>query len=107
MLHLHTKSFCAWHLLLPRSYRGYGLSEGRPSEAGLKLDAAAALQYVLSREDLATSKVVLFGRSLGGAVAIHLAAEHQSQVCVSGDRVARCHAAGVRVTVMGYGDGSW
>ncbi|KAG2455082.1 hypothetical protein HYH02_000904 [Chlamydomonas schloesseri] len=62
------------------SYRGYGLSEGRPNEAGLKRDAAAGLQYVLSRNDLATKKVVLFGRSLGGAVAIHLAAEQQSQL---------------------------
>ncbi|KXZ56506.1 hypothetical protein GPECTOR_1g453 [Gonium pectorale] len=62
------------------SYRGYGLSEGKPNQAGLQKDAKAALQYVLARDDLATGKVVLFGRSLGGAVAIHLAAEQQNLV---------------------------
>ncbi|GFR41473.1 hypothetical protein Agub_g2163 [Astrephomene gubernaculifera] len=62
------------------SYRGYGLSEGRPSEEGLQKDARAALQYVLSRPELATDKVVLFGRSLGGAVATHLAAEKQELI---------------------------
>ncbi|PNH09082.1 Protein bem46, partial [Tetrabaena socialis] len=62
------------------SYRGYGLSEGKPSERGIQKDALAGLQYVRSRPDLATDKVVLMGRSLGGAVAVHLAAEQQSQV---------------------------
>ncbi|GLI68716.1 hypothetical protein VaNZ11_013197, partial [Volvox africanus] len=62
------------------SYRGYGLSEGRPNQRGLQKDALAGLRYVLSRNDLATDKVVLFGRSLGGAVAIHLAAEQQAQI---------------------------
>ncbi|GLC33820.1 hypothetical protein PLESTB_000508200 [Pleodorina starrii] len=62
------------------SYRGYGLSEGQPNQRGLQKDAVAGLRYVLSRDDLATDKVVLFGRSLGGAVAVHLAAEQQQLV---------------------------
>ena len=54
-------------------YRGYGLSEGQPSEKGLYRDACAALDYVIRRPDLDSSKVLVFGRSLGGAVAIDLA----------------------------------
>ena len=62
------------------SYRGYGGSSGRPSERGLKLDAEAALRHVVARPDVDTTTIVLFGRSLGGAVAIHLAAKHEDKV---------------------------
>ncbi|XP_010878703.2 protein ABHD13 [Esox lucius] len=54
-------------------YRGYGKSEGEPSEDGLYLDAQATLDYVMTRPDLDKTKVLLFGRSLGGAVAVRLA----------------------------------
>eukprot|EP00794_Sanderia_malayensis_P004384 gene4384-4968_t len=54
-------------------YRGYGKSEGTPSEQGLYLDAEAAMNYMLSRPDIDHSKIILYGRSLGGAVAIALA----------------------------------
>jgi fermentation-respiration switch protein FrsA (DUF1100 family) len=58
-------------------YRGYGRSEGRPSEVGLYRDAAAAWEYLMQRRGVAAGDIVLFGRSLGGAVAAHLAAEVQ------------------------------
>lgn len=54
-------------------YRGYGLSEGHPSEEGLYIDAKASLDYLFSRNDVNHSEIVVFGRSLGGAVAIDLA----------------------------------
>ncbi len=54
-------------------YRGYGLSEGSPSEDGTYLDAEAALDYLKSRDDVDQERVVLFGRSLGGAVAVEMA----------------------------------
>ncbi|ENN70983.1 protein ABHD13 isoform X2 [Dendroctonus ponderosae] len=54
-------------------YRGYGLAEGSPSEEGLYMDARASLDYLFSRNDINHSEVVVFGRSLGGAVAIDLA----------------------------------
>uniref|UniRef100_A0A7R9W232 Serine aminopeptidase S33 domain-containing protein n=1 Tax=Chlamydomonas euryale TaxID=1486919 RepID=A0A7R9W232_9CHLO len=63
------------------SYRGYGKSQGRPNEKGIKLDAEAGLQHLLTRTDVDTSRVFVFGRSLGGAVAMHLVSKHQSQVC--------------------------
>ena len=40
---------------------------------GFQLDSQASLSYLLSRKDIDTSKIVIFGRSLGGAVAIDLA----------------------------------
>jgi fermentation-respiration switch protein FrsA (DUF1100 family) len=57
-------------------YRGYGRSEGKPSEAGTYLDAEAAWRYLTVQREIAPRQIVLFGRSLGGAVASHLAARH-------------------------------
>lgn len=55
-------------------YRGYGLSEGEPSEDGLYRDARAVRRAAADR-GFAPEEVVLFGESLGCAVAIDLAAE--------------------------------
>lgn len=62
------------------SYRGFGRSEGIPDERGIRLDAQAALDYVLSRADVCKEKIVLYGQSIGGAVAIDLAARNQSKI---------------------------
>ncbi|WP_440995944.1 alpha/beta hydrolase [Arhodomonas sp. SL1] len=56
-------------------YRGYGRSDGRPSETGTALDARAAWRWLLEREGQSAETVVLFGRSLGAAVAAELARE--------------------------------
>lgn len=61
--------------LLALCYRGYGGSSGRPSESGLIRDAEAAYDFVAARQ--APEHIVLFGESLGCAVAIALAAERQ------------------------------
>jgi fermentation-respiration switch protein FrsA (DUF1100 family) len=58
-------------------YRGYGQNEGKPSEAGLQQDAEAAWRYVTGTRKVAPGDVVIFGRSLGGAVAAWLAARTQ------------------------------
>jgi hypothetical protein len=55
-------------------YRGYGRSAGKPSEAGLYRDAEAALRYLREVRDVRLQDIVIFGRSLGGAVAAWLAA---------------------------------
>jgi len=60
--------------VLALEYRGYGASEGRPSLAGVQLDIDAAMQALLSRPDVDARRIVLFGQSLGGALAIHYAA---------------------------------
>ncbi|GKV11994.1 hypothetical protein SLEP1_g23200 [Rubroshorea leprosula] len=50
------------------SYRGYGASDGYPSQHGITKDAQAALDHLFQRTDIDTSRIVVFGRSLGGAV---------------------------------------
>jgi pimeloyl-ACP methyl ester carboxylesterase len=60
--------------ILMVEYRGYGESDSvTPSEQGLKLDAQAALKFILKHDKIDASKIFLFGRSLGGAVAFDLA----------------------------------
>ena len=59
-------------------YRGYGKSDGKPSEKGTYLDAMAAWKYIESRGDIDLSKIVIFGRSLGTAIAVDLALSHHS-----------------------------
>ena len=59
------------------SYRGYGRSSGAPSEEGLVLDAQAAVEHLRQRTDIDSDKIFLFGRSLGGAVAIAIAERMQ------------------------------
>ena len=54
-------------------YRGYGQSRGTPSEQGTYLDAKAALDYLRARDDVSIDKIVYYGRSLGGAMAVELA----------------------------------
>ncbi len=54
-------------------YRGYGRSEGTPSEAGLYRDARAARAALLKEAGVDASRIVYFGRSLGAAVAVELA----------------------------------
>ena len=56
-------------------YRGYGRSVGRPSEAGLYEDARAAWRHLTEERGIDGRNVVIFGRSLGGAVAARLASE--------------------------------
>lgn len=58
--------------VLAYDYRGYGKSEGTPDEAGVYLDAEAAFDAEV-RRGVSPSRIVCFGESLGGAVAIHLA----------------------------------
>ena len=55
-------------------YRSFGRSKGRPSEQGLYTDAAATLEYALSRPDVINPNLMYaYGTSLGGAVVIQLA----------------------------------
>jgi len=58
-------------------YRGYGQSNGKPSEAGTYKDADAAWHYLTVTRNIPPAKIILFGRSLGGAIAAQLAARHQ------------------------------
>jgi len=56
-------------------YRGYGRSTGRPSEKGLYRDGRAAWRYLREDGGVDSDRIVILGKSLGGAVAVDLAAE--------------------------------
>jgi hypothetical protein len=58
-------------------YRGYGKSEGSPSEAGLYLDATAAWDYLVNDRRVPPDRIIIFGKSLGGAIAVDLATRVQ------------------------------
>jgi fermentation-respiration switch protein FrsA (DUF1100 family) len=53
-------------------YRGYGKSEGRPTEKGLYEDAAAAFRWLTEVKKVESSSIILYGHSLGSAVAVDL-----------------------------------
>lgn len=61
--------------VLALDYRGFGKSEGKPSEQGLYQDARAARKWLAEKENIDQRDVVLMGNSIGGAVAIDLAAK--------------------------------
>jgi fermentation-respiration switch protein FrsA (DUF1100 family) len=54
-------------------YRGYGHSEGRPTEQGTYLDAAAAYRWLTEDKKIQPQDIIIFGRSLGGTIAAQLA----------------------------------
>ncbi len=56
-------------------YRGYGKSEGKPSEEGLYLDAYSAWEYLQKNLNIIKEKIIIAGESLGGAIAIDLASK--------------------------------
>ncbi|HEX9652278.1 MAG TPA: alpha/beta hydrolase [bacterium] len=56
-------------------YRGYGRSDGSPDENGVYLDALGAYDYLLGLPQVRRERIIIFGRSLGGAVAVDLASK--------------------------------
>ena len=60
--------------LVALNYRGYGTSEGRPSAADLLADGLAIFDAAAARDDVDGKRIAVFGRSLGTAVATHVAA---------------------------------
>ena len=63
--------------VLAVEYRGYGRSEGSPTEAGLYLDAQAAYDYLARQRGIAPGRIISYGQSLGTAVAVDLAAKRE------------------------------
>ena len=61
--------------VLMAEYRGYGGNPGTPTETGFYADGRAALAF-LQHEGVAANRIVLYGESLGGGVAVELAAHH-------------------------------
>jgi len=57
-------------------YRGYGQSAGKISEKGMYHDAEAAWLYLTEQQNIKPENIIIFGRSLGGAIAAWLASQH-------------------------------
>jgi fermentation-respiration switch protein FrsA (DUF1100 family) len=58
-------------------YRGYGRSKGSPTEEGTYRDAVAAWEYLIENRKLPAEQIILYGESLGAAVAAWLATQHR------------------------------
>jgi uncharacterized protein len=87
VLHLHGNAanvsnhlpLVAWlpahgYQVLMLDYRGFGRSEGRPTLDGIVTDALAALDYLRARPDVDSSRLIVFGQSIGGATALRMLA---------------------------------
>jgi len=66
--------------ILMVDYRGYGHSEGEPNEEGLMKDADAVMGFVKGHADIGATRVVVYGQSLGGAVALYVADKFREDV---------------------------
>jgi dipeptidyl aminopeptidase/acylaminoacyl peptidase len=85
--------------MLVLDYRGYGESDGRPTERGVYRDADAAWAYLAARPEIDSSRIAVYGRSIGSAVATWVATEHPVRAVMlespfsSGRAMAREHYA--------------
>lgn len=59
-------------------YRGYGFSNGKPSEEGIRTDVKTTMEYVRKHPCLKDTKLVFYGQSIGGAVTIDAAAQPEN-----------------------------
>ena len=64
--------------VLALEYRGYGASEGKPSEQGLYQDARATTEFALRDLNVAQGKIIFYGASLGTGVAVQMASEYHA-----------------------------
>ena len=72
-------------------YRGYGKSQGKPSEAGIYLDAQGAYDYLQSRGDVNMKNIILYGASIGGVVVIDLATHRNAALLVVESSITNAH----------------
>lgn len=86
-------------------YRGYGNSDTvKPGEAGLKKDGHAALKFIAKHPKIDASKLFIFGRSLGGAVAFDLAQyAEENDIPVAGVIVENSKLCTVIFQVLHFG----
>jgi fermentation-respiration switch protein FrsA (DUF1100 family) len=63
-------------------YRGYGRSQGRPDEEGTYLDGRAAIGFLIDERQIPTDRIILFGESLGAAIAVQLSLDFPARALV-------------------------
>jgi uncharacterized protein len=91
--------------ILEVDYRGYGRSEGSPDEAGVYQDADAAYDYLIQQRHFRSQDIIIYGHSLGGAVAINLASRRPcgGLIVESSFTSARAMAQRMfRISAIGY-----
>ena len=64
-------------------YRGYGKSQGSPTEEGLYRDAQAAYTHLLSRKDIDKDTIVVYGKSIGANIAVDLVSQVKAVALIS------------------------
>lgn len=88
-------------------YRGYGLSRGSPSEKGIYSDGEAGLNYLIRQAGFPVGKIVVYGRSLGTAVAVQIAQQKKLAGVIlvspisSGKAVAKSRGLGWLAALIG------
>ncbi|MBA7681883.1 hypothetical protein ES703_90225 [subsurface metagenome] len=63
-------------------YRGYGTSEGKPTEEGTYLDAQAAYKWLTEEKKVPPDRILVFGRSLGGSIAAQLTGKVKAKALI-------------------------
>lgn len=63
-------------------YRGYGHSAGQPDEIGTYRDAEAAWRFLVEKRGVPPSRIIVFGRSLGAAIATYIASRHTPRALI-------------------------
>jgi len=92
--------------LLVLDYRGYGSSAGEPTEEGVYRDAEAAWDYIVSQAEIDSTRIGVYGRSIGSAVALYVATERPVRVVVldspfsSGREMAEQHYSFLPLALM-------
>ena len=74
-------------------YRGYGASQGEPTDAGVQQDVDAAMRTLLARPDVDPDHIVVFGQSLGGSIAIYNVAHSPYRAHIRGLAVESAFAS--------------
>jgi pimeloyl-ACP methyl ester carboxylesterase len=90
-----------WAVLLVE-YPGYGRSAGRPSEAAIHAGARAALEWARRDPRVDASRIVAYGRSVGGGAAARLAADHQLPGLILESAFTSLRPLAVRYLVPGF-----
>ena len=82
--------------VLAAEYRGYGGLDGTPTEAGLSQDAGSAFRYLRDVAGVAPERIVIYGWSLGSAVAVNLSSRERSAAVILEGAPASLVAIGQR-----------
>jgi len=88
-------------------YRGHGRSEGTPSESGLYTDLESAIKYLNDYKQVPQNNIVLWGRSLGGAVVADVASRDTYKGIVLESTFTNIRAAGVHLCSTGILEGKF